>query len=392
MVGSAGFSQRIVTMSYGLYLAIDAKHVIGSSMSQESKNRGHHRIHAWISLAVGGGNRSSMMLAATDARGVDDARITLTTKRRGAGFALRQRSSSSIHRLHLLTNSKRSPPTTLSSKALHLHNTDTTMKFSLAFALATFAGSASAFTSPSIAKSNALKMADSIDPVPDSLEANSEPVTTPPTTQTKALPQMSESIPFMMRPPALDGSLVGDVGFDPLGFAKSKADLLNYREAEIKHARLAMLAAAGWPISELLDKKLALMAGLKPLVDANDRAPSLLNGGLSKVSPIYWVVCLVAAGAIDLVGISKRQANDPNYFAGNLGFDPLGLYPKDEAGQKRMQLAELKNGRLAMIAIFGFAIQEFVSKLGVVNETPIFFKPLGQALHEAANAGYYVPN
>ena len=25
------------------------------------------------------------------------------------------------------------------------------------------------------------------------------------------------------------------------------------REAEVKHARLAMLAAAGWPLSELLD-------------------------------------------------------------------------------------------------------------------------------------------
>jgi hypothetical protein len=54
-------------------------------------------------------------------------------------------------------------------------------------------------------------------------------------------PSMSTAIPFMPRPLALDGSLVGDVGFDPLGFAKSKEDLMNYREAEIKHGRLAML-------------------------------------------------------------------------------------------------------------------------------------------------------
>ena len=57
------------------------------------------------------------------------------------------------------------------------------------------------------------------------------------------LPEMSESLPFMMRPPALDGSMVGDVGFDPLGFAKTKEDLMNYREAEIKHCRLAMLVS-----------------------------------------------------------------------------------------------------------------------------------------------------
>merc|ERR1719261_1603269 len=91
------------------------------------------------------------------------------------------------------------------------------------------------------------------------------------------LPQMSASMPFMARPVALDSSLAGDVGFDPLGFAKNSEDLMNYREAEIKHARLAMLAAAGWPISELFDAKIAALFGLTPIVDATDRVPSLLN-------------------------------------------------------------------------------------------------------------------
>jgi hypothetical protein len=45
----------------------------------------------------------------------------------------------------------------------------------------------------------------------------------------------------MDRPPLLDGSLAGDRGFDPLGFITSKEDLIWYREAEMKHARLAML-------------------------------------------------------------------------------------------------------------------------------------------------------
>jgi hypothetical protein len=38
-----------------------------------------------------------------------------------------------------------------------------------------------------------------------------------------------------------------------------------------------------------------------------------------------------------------------------------------------MQLAEIKHGRLSMIAVTGFAIQEYVSGLGVVDETPGFF-------------------
>jgi hypothetical protein len=40
-----------------------------------------------------------------------------------------------------------------------------------------------------------------------------------------------------------------------------------------------------------------------------------------------------------------------------------------------MRLAEIKNGRLAMIAISGFALQEYISKVGVIDQTPAFFYP-----------------
>ena len=42
------------------------------------------------------------------------------------------------------------------------------------------------------------------------------------------------------------GSLAGDAGFDPLNFAQNSKRLFVLREAEMKHARLAMLAAVGW--------------------------------------------------------------------------------------------------------------------------------------------------
>eukprot|EP00548_Thalassiothrix_antarctica_P018345 CAMPEP_0194194310 /NCGR_PEP_ID=MMETSP0154-20130528/75514_1 /TAXON_ID=1049557 /ORGANISM="Thalassiothrix antarctica, Strain L6-D1" /LENGTH=266 /DNA_ID=CAMNT_0038918731 /DNA_START=96 /DNA_END=896 /DNA_ORIENTATION=- len=159
-----------------------------------------------------------------------------------------------------------------------------------------------------------------------------------------SLPEMSRSMPFMKRPAILDGSIAGDVGFDPLGFANTKENLVNYREAEIKHARLAMLAAAGWPLSELWDWKIAVLFGMPALVDNADRAPSILNGGLDKVSPFYWIGCLIFAGAVDFYGSIVVKKNNPDYFPGNLGFDPLGLYPKDAEGQKQMQLKEIKNG------------------------------------------------
>jgi len=73
----------------------------------------------------------------------------------------------------------------------------------------------------------------------------------------------------------------------------------------------------------------------------------------------------------------NKANSDPEYTPGNIGFDPLGLYPKDVEGQKKMLAKELRNGRLAMIAITAFAAQEFVTNTGVVDQTPFFFKFLG---------------
>lgn len=61
---------------------------------------------------------------------------------------------------------------------------------------------------------------------------------TPPT-----LGKYSTSIPFLRRPKYLTGRYAGDVGFDPLGLATSIDQLVNYREAEVKHARIAMLVS-----------------------------------------------------------------------------------------------------------------------------------------------------
>jgi len=205
-------------------------------------------------------------------------------------------------------------------------------------------------------------------------------------------PQMSKSLPFLTCPAVLDGSMAGDVGFDPLGLSKDQKDLNFYREAEIKHARLAMLAAAGWPVSELFDKKIAFLLGMTPVLDAANRVPSVLNGGMGKISPFYWAGCVVLAAAVDVYGLSQAPKKE-GYFAGNLGFDPFGLNPKDETGRKRMQLAEIKNGRLAMIAITAFAAQEFVSHVAVIDQTPFFFKPIWETLSDLSesNSGYYMP-
>jgi hypothetical protein len=149
----------------------------------------------------------------------------------------------------------------------------------------------------------------------------------------------SESLPFLNCPKVLQESdLAGNVGFDPLGLAKNKEQLWEYREAEIKHARLAMLAAIGWPVSEVMDRNIADFFNAPAMLDEGDRVPTVLNGGLGKIPVEFWGFCLGLCAAIDMYGVAKARRGDADYFPGNLGFDPLGLYPIDKKGQELMKL------------------------------------------------------
>jgi hypothetical protein len=203
-----------------------------------------------------------------------------------------------------------------------------------------------------------------------------------PITARKSQVLMSQALPFLARPKLLTGELAGDFGFDPLGLARSKEELWNYREMEIKHARLAMLAAAGWPLSELLDRPIAAYYGIPSLLDDADRVP--LFGTFDQVSPEFWGFCLGLTAAIDSYHNQRSRASPPGYVPGDLGWDPLNLYyNRGKEEQFQWQLAEIQNGRLAMLAVVGFGTQEVVSQQGVVDETPFFFLPLSETAEMA---------
>merc|ERR1719311_7616 len=149
-----------------------------------------------------------------------------------------------------------------------------------------------------------------------------------------------------------DNTLAGDMNFDPLQISDTPAALAWYREAEIKHARLAMLAAFGWPVSEITN--------FGGLLTADGRAPSLLNGGLDNVNGAYWGAVIALAVYWEAQGLDKQFGKKSDYLPGMLGFDPLG------ADSPSMRNAEITNGRVAMVAITFFALEEAVIK------SPIF--------------------
>lgn len=183
---------------------------------------------------------------------------------------------------------------------------------------------------------------------------------------------MSASVPFLPRPKLLDGSLPGDRGFDPLNFINDDESTLKWMvDAETKHNRLAMLAAVGWPLSELYHKLLATNFDLPSILNVQDKVPSVLNGGLDATNPLFWVAAISAAAAIEFTGTKLLdQGKQP----GDFGFDPLGfLKNKSDDDKFFWKEAEVFNGRLAQLAVLSYVIIEAITGSGIINETPKLF-------------------
>jgi hypothetical protein len=169
--------------------------------------------------------------------------------------------------------------------------------------------------------------------------------------------------------------LVGNKGFDPFNCATNLATLKNYREAELKHGRLAMLAAAGWPVSELAQPYLSKLLGAPDLLVNGDQAPSILNGGLDRINPLFFMAVIVFSATVEATALKMDKTGD--YTPGDLGFDPLSLYTgKPEAVKRDLEGKELNNGRLAMLAITYYAYEEFLNKGSVVMLSPALFKSI----------------
>lgn len=194
--------------------------------------------------------------------------------------------------------------------------------------------------------------------------------------------EFSATLPFLKRPPKLDGTAAGDFGFDPLGFTEDY-DLFTMQEAEIRHARLAMLAVVGWPLSELVAPSWMLQNGC---------APSVLNG--FNIPSFLAVVSIFGAfGFLEYKTALRRTDNtkfglmhradladceDGQYgAAGDYNFDPLNLYSSigdDAYARKGLREVEISHGRAAMLGITAFAAWEAITGHPIV-ENSMFFHP-----------------
>jgi hypothetical protein len=209
----------------------------------------------------------------------------------------------------------------------------------------------------------------------------------------------SKALPFEQAPAALDGSLPGDVGFDPC-FLTTKADLMAdyfnglsftgnpglsglewYREIELMHGRIAQMAVLGFIVPGF--------ARIPGLEDVTSNPVAALSE--TPYGGVWQVIAFM--GFMDLFRIQRMRTLGSSYTPGDFGWgqgegrwNPFGFkYTPEEYYEKQVQ--ETKHGRLAMIALIGLVAQANASGVGVIDQLgPAFSYP-----DYFARAGYFLP-
>jgi hypothetical protein len=155
----------------------------------------------------------------------------------------------------------------------------------------------------------------------------------------------------------------GEALFDPYNFleGKSKLEVYRYRECELTHGRVAMLASVGFIVQEKFHPLFNGVGG--PAIDQIPQLPFALwfSMGLGITFCEFYRI-QIAFRQLNLEKLKADTAIRPGYIPGQIGFDPLGLAPTDPAEFREMQEKELAHARIAMIAAAIFLLQEGITK------------------------------
>jgi len=142
----------------------------------------------------------------------------------------------------------------------------------------------------------------------------------------------------------------GRYEFDPVGFSRYTELVPWFREAELKHGRVAMLAYLGLVAPDFVripGEKFSFEA-IPVSIDAHD---AFLGSTGVNVQVLFWI------GILEFCCAKKVFEWNSAEVAGDYGL--THMFPTDEEGQRKMKTTELKNARLAMVA-FGGAITQAV--------------------------------
>ncbi|EOY14470.1 hypothetical protein QUC31_000057 [Theobroma cacao] len=183
-------------------------------------------------------------------------------------------------------------------------------------------------------------------------------------------------LPGLDPPPYLDGTLAGDYGFDPLGLGEDPESLKWYVQAELVHARFAMAGVAGILFTDLL--RVTGISNLPVWYEAGAVKFDFASTGTLIVVQLLLMGFVETKRYMDFIspGSQAKEGSffgleaaleglEPGYPGGPL-LNPLGL-AKDIKNAHEWKLKEIKNGRLAMIAMLGIFVQAYVTHAGPID-------------------------
>ena len=168
--------------------------------------------------------------------------------------------------------------------------------------------------------------------------------------------------------PKNEAGVSGPFGFfDPLGLCPTnKRDFSKFRESELKHGRIGMLAVLGIFVGE----KAGFLFGdsiTGPAIYQYQQAESIFSAwSLNVIGLTLAVEGYNIVNGWEAPGESEGLASlKSDYVNGDIKFDPLGFKPTSASEWKSIQTKEINNGRLAMLAAAGIVAQELVTGTSV---------------------------
>jgi hypothetical protein len=156
--------------------------------------------------------------------------------------------------------------------------------------------------------------------------------------------------------------ITGEGVWDPMNYCKQRGvtegKIKFYREVELKHGRLAMLASVGLVVGE----------NYHPLFGGDIDVPSYLAFQQTPLEA-FWPAVVLAIAIPEIFSVMSFEAVPggqswsirSDHESGNLGFDPLDMKPTDPDELREVQNKELTYGRFAMLGTAGMILQEVMT-------------------------------